>query len=334
MIPGYRGAYIAGSVARLPDDALLSAGSDVDVMVVGDAAAAGEGYAGKTFQHGLVVEGTVIPASVALDTGAALRDYHLAPGIVHARILDDPDGEIARVREAVRARYADLDTIMARLDHVEERARATLAAATASVTDDRSEAERITAWQFGVGQIAHMVLVAALENPTVRRRYIAASGVLGRFGEEIAYERLLRLAHVNRIGLPAVAALARELEALLHVAGPVADGSDWRFASDIATPIRPVVMDGIRAMTGEGWHREAMFWIAATWCRCAQLLEREAPGTLPPHQMARLREHLHVASDDDLRNAVAEAVEAIPAFREIAGRIASQAADSGPGKAV
>ena len=91
------------------------------------------------------------------------------------------------------------------------------------------------------------MLVAARENPTIRQRYVRAGEVLSRHGEDIAAERLLRLARVNRLRRPAVEALARELEGVLAAAGPVADGSDWRFASDIATPMRPVVIAGIRA---------------------------------------------------------------------------------------
>jgi hypothetical protein len=310
-IPGYRGAYVAGSLARLPGESPMPPGSDVDVMVIGETS----GHLGKAFRDGLVIEGTMLPVSLALVPDAVLRDYHLAPGLVQARILDDPDGHIALAREAVIARYANVDTIRARLDDVEARARATLA----SVTPDRPGSERITAWQFGVGQVAHMLLVAALENPTVRRRYIAAAEVLSRSGEDVAYERLLRLAGVNRLRRPEVEALARDLDSLLRTVGPVADASDWRFATDISAPMRPFVMDGIRAMIADGWHREAMFWIGATWCRCVQVMERDGTGEVP--SIARLREALRVPDDDAFAEAVAEAMDAIPAFRELADRI-------------
>ena len=314
-IPGYVGAFIAGSVARLADDDPLPAGSDVDVMVV----AGEDGYLGKAHTGGLVIEGTVLPASVVFDADAVLRDYHLAPGIAHARIIDDPEGEIARVQEAVRARQADPETVRWRLDHVETRARATLT----SAMEERPEAQRVTAWLFGTGQLAHLVLVAARENPTIRTRYARAGEVLSRHGEDVAYERLLRLARVNRLRRPAVEALARELEVLLGIAGPIAEGSDWRFATDIAPAMRPVVMDGIRGMIGEGHHREAMFPLAMTWLRCVHLLENEAPETVPPDAMARLRDSMHIVTYENLREAVGESIDAIPEIRALAEKIAA-----------
>lgn len=315
-LPGYRGTFVAGSVARLDDDAPLPAGSDVDVMVVAD----DDGYLGKAFAGEIPIEGTVIRSATVFDAEAVLRDYHLAPGVAHARIIDDPRGEIARVQAAVRARYADPETIRARLDHVEARARATLG----SVMDDRSEAEQVNAWLFGTGQLAHMVLVAGLENPTIRTRYVRAGQVVSRHGEDVARERLLRLARVNRLQPPAVEALARELDGLLLAAGPVADGSGWRFASDIATPMRPLVMDGIRAMIREGHHREAMFPIAMTWLRCVQLLAHENVLNIP--SLSSLRDALRIPTDADLREAVHESTAAIPGIRALAERIVA----SGP----
>lgn len=313
-IAGYHGAFIAGSVARLADEDTLPAGSDVDVMVI----AADDGYLGKSFAGDIVIEGTLLRAETALDADAVLRHYHLAPGIAHARIIDDPAGEIARVQAAVEARYADPDTIQLRLDHVESRARATLA----SALDDRPEPERVTAWLFGTGQLAHMILVGALENPTVRTRYVRAGAVLSQAGEDVAYERLLRLARVNRLRRPMVEALTRDLDALLTVAGPVAERSDWRFASDIAPSMRPIIMDGIRAMIRDGWHREAIFPLAMTWLRCAQLLLQDSPADLPRDAMPKLRNALHIPTDADLRDAVEESTEAIPAFRSLADGIA------------
>jgi cellobiose-specific phosphotransferase system component IIA len=67
-----------------------------------------------------------------------------------------------------------------------------------------------------------------------------------------------------------------------------------------------------------------MFWVVATWCRCMQLLQREAPGTMAGDAMARLREALQVAKDEDLRQAVVEAEQAIEEVRALADTIADR----------
>jgi hypothetical protein len=57
-----------------------------------------------------------------------------------------------------------------------------------------------------------------------------------------------------------------------------------------------------------------------TWLRCAQLLAREAPSGAT--SIAPLREILHLATDPDLRQAIAESTAAIPEIRALANRIA------------
>jgi hypothetical protein len=49
------------------------------------------------------------------------------------------------------------------------------------------------------------------------------------------------------------------------------------FASDISDIARPVAIDGSREMIAQGDHREAIFWLVATYSRCQQVFAHDAP---------------------------------------------------------
>jgi hypothetical protein len=54
----------------------------------------------------------------------------------------------------------------------------------------------------------------------------------------------------------------------------------YRFAPDISDVARPIAIDGSRELIERGLHREAVFWIAATYSRCRHILAADAPRLL------------------------------------------------------
>jgi hypothetical protein len=52
------------------------------------------------------------------------------------------------------------------------------------------------------------------------------------------------------------------------------------FASDISDLARPIAIDGSRELIEAGLHREAIFWIVATYARCLKILHHDAPAEL------------------------------------------------------
>ena len=74
------------------------------------------------------------------------------------------------------------------------------------------------------------------------------------------------------------------------------------FSSDITPAARPVAVDGSRDLIDRGHHREAVFWIAATYARCLAILASDAPAVAPGHTPAfeELLGDLGVASPADL----------------------------------
>jgi hypothetical protein len=52
------------------------------------------------------------------------------------------------------------------------------------------------------------------------------------------------------------------------------------FASDISDQARPIAIGGSRELVERGDHREAIFWIVATYSRCQKVLYHDAPVEL------------------------------------------------------
>jgi hypothetical protein len=55
------------------------------------------------------------------------------------------------------------------------------------------------------------------------------------------------------------------------------------FSCDITPAARPVAVDGNRDLVERGHHRDAVFWIAATYARCLTILASDAPAAAPGH---------------------------------------------------
>jgi hypothetical protein len=139
--------------------------------------------------------------------------------------------------------------------------------------------DQVTTWLFATGVTTHMLLVAGLRNPTVRQRYLAVRNLLADYGRLAFYERLLTLLGCAEMS-------QRQAEAHLAALVAVFDASKaviktpFFFAADISALARAVPIDGSRELIERGDHREAVFWMVATYARCLKVLDHDAPEQL------------------------------------------------------
>lgn len=90
-IPGFRGAYTAGSTNWLSEDAGLPATSDLDVMVV--LAEPNRACGRRKFlYHGVLLEVSYLCQDQFQSPSRILSDYHLAPSFRTTKIMADPVG--------------------------------------------------------------------------------------------------------------------------------------------------------------------------------------------------------------------------------------------------
>ena len=168
-----------------------------------------------------------------------------------------------------------------------------------------------------------MLLVAGLRNPTVRSRYVAVHELLAEQDRLDIHEELLGLlARDNLTQLQVERHFAAMTEAFDAAKSVIR--TPFFFASDISEVARPIAIDGTRETIDRGYHREAMFWITATYARCQTVLANDASPELQdrfaPGFEDMLRD-LSVVAYDDLVRRSAEVRAYMPRLRTIAEQI-------------
>ncbi|MEV8320152.1 hypothetical protein AB0Q95_38985 [Streptomyces sp. NPDC059900] len=284
---GYRGAYFSGSTVGLPDDAELPPSSDIDIFVV-TARQDPPVKPGKLRFRGVLLEVSYLPRAELASADSVLASYHLAGSFRTDTIIDDPTGELRGLQARVSRHFADRSWVRRRCLDARHRVENRLAAIDTSAPFH----EQVLSWLFPTGVTCHVPLVAALRNPTVRLRYLAARQVLADYGHHGLYPELLDLLGCAHLTAERVQHQLRELTATFDAAVAVAK-TPFFFSSDITPAARPIAIDGSQQLIDAGDHREAVFWIIATFARCHTILAADAP-------------QLHEALSPAFRTAVAD----------------------------
>lgn len=317
-IPGFCGAYTAGSTNWLPDDAALAAASDCDVMVVlTDPNRAGT--RGKFIYRDILLDASFLGNAQLRSPKLVLGDYHLAPSLRTANILADPSGHLNALQTAVFRDYAKRQWARKRCAHARNRILEHLR----SANEEAPLHDQVIAWLFAAGITTHILLVAGLRNPTVRTRYAAVRELLAGYGHLESHEELLDLLGCARISQDRVRQHLAALTELFDAAKMVVK-TPFPFAPDISDHARRVAIDGSRDLIERGNHREAMFWIAVTHCRCQKVLYQDAPlGTQRrfSHSYHELTANLGVSSVTGVRERCEEVERGLPGVWELAEAI-------------
>jgi hypothetical protein len=307
-IPGFWGAFFHGSTGWLPGDAALPATSDVDVMVVLDAADP-PGKPGKFRYGGVLLEVSYLSRDQVRSPEQVLGQSHLAGSFRTPSVIADPTGELTSLQAVVARNFAGRVWVHRRCEAVQTK----LVGNLQSLHETRPFHENVSAWLFGTGLTTHLLLVAGLRNPTVRRRYVAVRDLLADYGRAAFYPTLLELlgcADMSRDrALQHLAALTEAFDAASAVVK-----TPFFFASDLSQAARPIAIDGSRDLIARGDQREAVFWLVATYARCQQVFQHDAPALLERFRpgFARLLADLGITSLADMRRRGAEVEAFLP----------------------
>ncbi|MEU2670486.1 hypothetical protein ABZ622_16730 [Streptomyces sp. NPDC007164] len=315
--PGFRGAFFSGSTVGLPEDAELSPYSDVDVVVV-TAAPGPPAGPGKFRFRGALLEVSHLAWDELASADGVLSSYHLAGGFRRDTVVDDPTGRLRELRADVSRRFAERGWVRRRCLDAERRIETRLAAFDTAAPFH----EQVTSWLFPTGVTTHVLLVAALRNPTVRLRYPAAREVLDTYGQARLYPELLELLGCARLSATRTGHHLDELARTFDAAAEVAR-TPFFFSGDITAGARPVAIDGSRHLIERGDHREAVFWIIATFARCHTVLSADAPELHRARLPAFLEAvaDLGITSTDDLLRRGEAVIGFLPELRRTAGAI-------------
>lgn len=325
-LPGLVGAYLAGSTNWLPPDATLPTGTDVDVMVVleGDKPPL---KLGKFIYAGALLEVTYLAADQLRTPEQVLGDYHLAPSLHTGKVIDDRGGQLTALQAAVSQAYAQRVWVRRRCQQAYEKIQRQLRGLESAPTWP----DQVLTWLFSTGVMTHVLLVAGLRNPTVRRRYVAVRELLEEMGRAEEYPPLLSLLGCARMEPGQVEA---HLAALVPVfdAMQTVDTSPFFFSGDLSQSARPIAIDGSRALLDQGNHREAIFWIAATYSCCMLALLHSAPDMEPRYApgYARLLGDLGIHDLADLQARRTQVFAHLPHLWRVAEAIMARNVPSSP----
>ena len=270
-IPGFAGAFYHGSTNWLSDDAVLPPTSDVDVMVV-LAEPNPPGKPGKFIYRDVILDVAYLASDQLQSPDLILGQSHLAGSFRAPSIILDPSGQLTKLHAAVSKDYAKRQWLYKRCEHARDKVLRYLQ----SLNESAPLHDQVTAWLFAAGVTTHVLLVAGLKNPTVRRRYMAAQELLVDYGRLDSYETLLEMLGCAQMSRVRVEHHLAALADVFDVAKEVIK-TPFFFASDISDIARPIAIDGSRELIERGYHREAIFWMVATYSRCQKALYHDAP---------------------------------------------------------
>jgi hypothetical protein len=317
-VPGFWGAFYHGSINWLPDDAILPKTSDVDVMVVLDDAKPPDKL-GKFVYRDVILEVSYWPRDRLQSPDLVLGQYPIAGSFSTPSIILDPSGQLTALQAAVAREYAKREWVFKRCEHARENVLRLLQASNAS----QPFHDQVSTWLFAAGVTTHVLLVADLKNPTVRLRYVAAKELLAHYGHQDFHETLLETLGCAQLS-------RRRVEDHLGALSDAFDSAKgvvkrpYRFAADISDIGRPIAIDGSRELIKHGLHREAIFWMVATYSRCQDVLYRDGSVEMQIRHLPGYRQllsDLGITSSADLQRGKEQVGRRLPRVWEVAEAI-------------
>lgn len=317
-LPGFQGACMTGSAIWRPEDAPLQRTSDVDMMVVLDGPIPPVKL-GKIEHRGVLLDVTYLEVSEIDSPERVLGSYYLAPPFARPSILLDPTGRLRDLSALVSKEFHRRRWIRKRCEHGWSNAARHFHALSAALPLH----DQAIIWLFGTAAATIVLLCAGLRNPTVRTRYLAVRDLLAEHGLLHQYEPLLGALGCADMSREQVQRHLAALEPVFDAAASVVT-SPFFFASDISAVARPIAIDGSRDLIERGYHREAVFWIAATFGRCDKILYHDASPVVRDEHLGSflaLLDDLGLSSTVDILERSRQVEDQAPRIWEIAEAI-------------
>jgi hypothetical protein len=218
-----------------------------------------------------------------------LSNSHLAGSFRVPSVISDPTGWLTDLNAAVSRDFVKRRWVVRRCKNATDKILQNLE----SMRESDPFHDQVTAWLFATGVTTHVLLTAGLKNPTVRTRYVAVRQLLADYHRSDFYEVLLTLLGCAQMSRERAEIHLRALAGAFDAAKAVIK-TPYFFASDISDIGRQVAIDGSWELIERGDHREAVFWMVATYSRCQKILYHDAP---PDVQDKFSPGYLHLLAD-------------------------------------
>ena len=319
-VPEFRAAFYHGSVNWLNDESVFPYNSDLDMIIISSSE---ELPAKEKFLYeNLLMELTYMSPAPYHSAEQILGNYHLAGNFFRTEIMLDVTGNYTYIQKEVAKQFAERRWVLLRCQDARNNALKFLNAG--NETDPVYE--QVTGWLFARGALTHILLTAGFENPTVRKRYVSLGKLLSNLKQMDFYELVMEVSGFSSI-------TKTDAEQYLNAVTEIYDAackylrSPFAFAADIDPVSRKIAILGSEELISAGLHREAMFRIVATWCRCLHVLFTDAPKEIQlQHKQPFLcmLANLNILSFEDRNRDNVRLLDFIPRVMEMAEWIMDQ----------
>lgn len=265
---GFEGAFFHGSINWMNDDDVFPESSDVDLALVSGADPLPKSPR-KLRYCDVLLEIGVRPASAMDDVEETLGNHRTAGTFSKDCVIVDTTGRLDRLHAGVSHSFSDRKWALERCDKTLTTVNAYLDALSADIPFY----EQVTVLSFGAGNLADLLTVAGLRNTTVRKKYAVARDLLVELGRRDVYETLLRLLGCADFTKEQVSDHLNKLSAVFDAACEI-DKTGYRFGSDISASARSIAIGGSQELIDQGHHRDAVFWLLATYSRCMTVFDQ------------------------------------------------------------
>jgi len=276
-LPGFRGAYLAGSINEMGKDDPFPSFKDVDVYVVVEDLSRIAVPQEKFLYQGFLLESLCKSLEEHRSPETILSSAY-AGSVACGEILSDPEGLLRGLQAAVAAEYARPRWIAARCEGQKQQIAYLLSQVELAP-------DPVFFLGFAVLFLGVLVAMASARTPTVRRCLALSRELLERHGRPDLHEEILRLQGSARMERGEVVGRLEDCVQAFDRAVDVLRTpfyTSWNL--DAAT--RPYLIEGAYEMIDRGEHREAMFWISMMHSIANMAIQNDAPEAERSHYQA------------------------------------------------
>ena len=303
QIPGFCGAHLMGGLNYMPKDAPFPSYRDVDMNILSRDTQNTEVY--DVSYKGLMVEYGAAPIEDYQSPERVLANPSLASNLAVNSILSDPIGRLAPLQKAVEFEYSHRKWVVARCDSAKD-------SAENSINGLRQANSPFDAYPHLselIVSLSGLIAFAGLKPPTHRRSLVLAKKVLESYGQADLHEEILAGYGSIHMGKAEVQAYLLDCVAAFDKAVEVTR-TPFPFQFKLHPHVKPYFIEGSREMIEEGYHREAVPWIAAGTLISAYAIQLDAPEDEKPPFLAaayKLLSALRLTSPEDIELRVQQA---------------------------
>lgn len=154
------------------------------------------------------------------------------------------------IQKAVSQDYAKRKWVYKRCEHARDWFLTTLQ----WLNESEPFHDQVFAWLYATGMPTHILMMAGLKNPTVRKSFVEAKEVLARYDYLHVYDSILDILGSTNLSR---AQAEFHLTALIEVFDVAKElrKTPFFFSTNISDIARPAMIEGTRGLIENGYHR-------------------------------------------------------------------------------